>query len=211
MSQHLVDEIHVINLQRRPERLQAFREREIAARTNPIWDECLPVIRRFEAHDGWDDLELPELWSSWGAYGCWASHLAVLEGALSRGSTSVMVFEDDAELMPDFAERFHLLNSLVPQWEALSLGGEHLRRPIPIHGALRCRMVARTHAYAVRGAALMALVDVLKRFHGAYPHDWEQAMLLQWYRWYAPVQWFVGQVEGYSDITSKIEPYRRWS
>src|SRR5215469_11657311 len=83
-----------INLDRRGDRW-----RRVSAR---FAEHGITDIVRFPAVDG-SQLEIPPHWSvEPGAYGCLRSHVAVVEKARSAGARSVLIFEDDAVLDPEF-------------------------------------------------------------------------------------------------------------
>ena len=112
--------IYVINLDRSPERLEAFR------RTNAH----LPEIHRFSAVDGatMDRTRLIEegiiakdLPYSNGALGCAMSHVFFWETAIGQGE-AITVVEDDAILHRDFVERASELTSKLPEWDLVVWG-----------------------------------------------------------------------------------------
>src|SRR5262245_61494069 len=88
-------------------------------------------VQRFSACDG-DTLEKPAGWThSSGAYGCLQSHLQVVSEARESQAPSVLIFEDDAVLDPDFQSKFAGFIKEVPDdWDILYLGALHKDAPV---------------------------------------------------------------------------------
>lgn len=158
-----VDGIYVINMERRPDRWEAFQV---------VWRDLLPWDRvvRFSASEG---VQLPGFgekpWfrgrkrdRTWaGRAGCALSHARALRDARSRGWSRVLILEDDAlPAVPGIALPPVLANE---EWDLLYLGGQEPEGPfserlpgtIGIHGALE------THAYAVNATARDWLIERL--------------------------------------------------
>lgn len=148
-----------------------------------------------------------------GAWGCYRSHLRVIEDALTDGCEAVLVFEDDAVFATDFSERAKCFVEAVPvDWHQIYLGGQHLgtdsNPPEMVNeDVLRCRNVNRTHAYAIRRSMMRDVYRTLS----SLPKDPQDAQDLhidhrlgrmhasgKW-NIYAPRQWLVGQRSGQSD------------
>lgn len=199
----------VISLARRPERLAAFNGRLLAA---------FPVanVEVFQAVDGREDAP-PNGWQGTpGAWGCYRSHLAVIEQAIADGMERLLVFEDDATFLPGCANR---MNCLVPDdCEQLYLGGEHLKPPKPgPPGFVLGRNVNRTHAYAVFGRAAMEKIrDHLQWNPAAWTarHHVDHQLGLLHERGgivvYACSPWLCGQSAGASDVDGKKWGERAW-
>lgn len=207
------DRVCVISLERRPERLAAFMDRAKAA--------GLPFeVEPFAAVDG-KIVQHPAWWRQGrGAWGCYRSHLQIIEEALQRGQEKILIFEDDAVFCEDFvarAERYFA--SLPAGWIQAYLGGQHLRRPVPIPGnqaVVSVRNVNRTHAYAISGRDgllkiyrhLMDTKDWRDRHH--IDHHYGRLHGANSAGFYAPSQWLCGQCDGASDVSCKPVPERWW-
>jgi len=144
----------LVNLDRREDRL-----REWMQQLPQPWP--LPQPERFAAVDGRRVATPPQWRAGNGAWGCYRSHLLILEKCLLEGIDSYVVFEDDAGFAPDFIERFHRYVSELPKdWGLAYLGGQHLyagKHPphkISEH-VYRPYNVNRTHAFMVRGREAM--------------------------------------------------------
>lgn len=205
-----VDAVYVISLARRPDRLAAF-----AARLPADWP--LPEPCRWEAVDGHSE-ERPRWWKSTpGAWGCYRSHHELLRCAHAEGQDRILVLEDDATFVPDFAARLASLD--VPaDAQQLYLGGQHLTTPEPgPPGLLVGRNVNRTHAYAVIGRpALEILLEHLgpdpKRWRSKHHVDHHYGILHRErrIRCYAVQPWLCGQDAGRSDVGKSAAAERWW-
>lgn len=108
---YFLGNIFVINLKRRPDRLEHFN-REMA-------DIGVTCVERFDAIDPGPD---------WGNHGCTASHRAVLDIIVQRGLRRAFIFEDDATLRRQFVTSFHdelepILRETPDDYDMLYLGG----------------------------------------------------------------------------------------
>ena len=115
------EEVYCVTLDRRPDRWDQFMERVQSAG----WP--FQEIQKFQAVDG-KLCKPPAYWTQGGgAWGCYRSHLRILEDCLNRGVKSVLFLEDDALPCEDFpakAEKF--LRHLPEDWGMIYLGGQHL-------------------------------------------------------------------------------------
>jgi len=88
-TKKIVERCFLMNLDRRDDRL-----REWMQQLPQPWP--FPNVERFAAIDG-RKLSTPEQWRAGnGAWGCYRSHLLILEKCLLEGIDSYVVFEDDA-------------------------------------------------------------------------------------------------------------------
>lgn len=196
------DRVVVINLSRRPDRLERF-----SSRLEGIWPFAAP--QRFEAIDG-STIPLPPTWKKGpGAWGCLQSHRAVLDSAIADNVSSLLILEDDAYPTADLAHQAELFLSRVPNdWNCLMLGAEHLLPPIPVSpGIVRCVASIRCHAYALRGP-LMPMLSVFWQCNKVDHCDLILSSLMRNYVAYAPDPLLIGQDAGMSDITPRMEPLR---
>lgn len=187
------DRIVVLNLARRPERLEQFRK---ALDNWPFkWPE------RFEATDG-NDVPIPITWRHGpGAWGCLLSHRRILRDAVADGMTSILVLEDDARPAANFAAKVAAFLHNVPHdWDGLMLGAKHVRPPQPVWtGVVRCTGANLTHAYAVRDRMMTELDQFWRKT--AYDHcDTVLASMMTRFHVYAPDPLLFTQAPGPSDI-----------
>lgn len=220
MNRHVDDElreafqrVYVINMDRRPDRWKQFVEA-----LPEEWP--FPPPMRWRATD-WRRVAAPSGWTSGeGAWGCYRSHLGILEHSLNQGLESFLIFEDDAVFADGFRRNIERFWRALPgDWSWVYLGGQHIKRfeklPERINqDVYRPYNVNRSHAYGLRGRAMIQTL---------YHH------LVDWRRWrpkqhvdhrcgdlhgqmeqglYVPARWLVGQREGKSNIAGDHQPRR---
>jgi glycosyl transferase, family 25 len=143
-----------INLDRRPERWQRM-QREFARHD-------IKRVQRFSALDG-EILVKPAGWShSSGAYGCLRSHVEVVKAARDSGAPTVLIFEDDAVLDPDFQNKFDTFSKEVPDdWDMLYFGALHKDQPVKISEHVgRITKANSTFAYALKHTVYDAFIEL---------------------------------------------------
>jgi GR25 family glycosyltransferase involved in LPS biosynthesis len=199
--QSAFDRVVVVNLARRPERMERF--------WNLLGDWPFQRPRRFEAVDGLASPPPPTWDKGPGAWGCLLSHRAVLERAIGDRVNSILVLEDDAYPVPGFSRLAGEFLERVPNdWDCLMLGAEHLERPISVGpGVVRCVASNRTHAFALRGRFMKVLLEFWT--NTANDHcDVVMASLMRHFSVYSPDPLLIGQNAGESDISGRGEPLR---
>lgn len=191
----------VISLARRPDRREAAMAQFSAAGITP---------EIFDAVDGRLVGAPIGFKKGAGAYGCLQSHLRVLEAAMADGIQVLAVYEDDVVLVPNFRARMEqVIRSAPSDWDAILLGGQHLKQPSPAtDGFVRAVSCHRTHAYIARGAYIKTLYQIWAASNGHCDATWArhqpQAMV------YAPVEWLAGQAATKSDINGRTFKADRW-
>lgn len=183
----------VINLESRPDRLNAFSR---------------GAAEHGVDFDVWKAQEEPL-----GAIGCHASHRAILEALRDSRDESWAIFEDDCLFVDDFEERFHQFFNTVPiGWDALWLGGAHQEQPLRLGGGVSLISNVRlSHAYVVSFRAVDSLLSVRPQGMPGMDHVdaiWSRTLSGRKLT-YSPELWLCGQSAGYSDIT-KTNLKERW-
>lgn len=193
--------VFCINLERRPDRR---KEAEAEFAKHGIEVEFINGV------DG-KDLHIPMQWVSEdesyvvpGDLGCVMSHMNVVLMAKQLGLKNVFVFEDDADLHPNFNELFaDYIQRLPDDWAMLYLGGNHMEVPKMVaDNVARISKTFTTHAYGytekvydemIAGwSAVNEKIDIsLSKLHKKYPC-------------YIFRPHIVGQRESYSDILNKV-------
>jgi GR25 family glycosyltransferase involved in LPS biosynthesis len=206
-------QVVVISLGRRWDRWKLF-VRELPE----DWPFESPI--RFRAIDG-QKCRPPASWrQGGGAWGCYRSHLRLVERCLNDGVDSILLLEDDAVFPADFTQRIQIFLENVPEdWDMLYLGGQHLHArehpPIEVNDHVyQPYNVNRTHAWAIRGKMLETVYHHLLRTdweaHDHIDHHMGRLHQLRQHRIYCPREWLVGQAEGRSDISHRRAPTRFW-
>ncbi len=203
------DQVWVINLKRRPERLERFW----AELEKGEWPFRTPKV--FAAIDG-AKVGVPRYWRTGaGSYGCLRSHMSLLERAIMDEVGSILVLEDDAVFRPGFKDDVTRFLREVPEdWQCLMLGGQHVNSfPIPLGGGVVRAGggggIHRTHCYGLRGMEVMkALYKVWA--NSAVHCDWVMGPSMARFKTYAPDPFLVGQAEGKSDISGGMNPAKFW-
>lgn len=199
--------VFVINLLNRPDRLSSFQEnvKGFPFEVTP-WD----AVRG-------DLCPHPDNWlAGSGAWGCYKSHLNIMEHCLNSGIGSYMVFEDDAQFKKHFLTVFQdTWNNLPDDWDQLYLGGQLLhtdsRPPVKVNDHIyRVFNVNRTHCFAVSRSGMEKLYPYLSNlpFH---PKEHIDHHLGRWHedhenKVYTPPVWTVGQHGSSSSVSGATEP-----
>jgi len=214
MLQKDFDRIVCINLDRREDRYTEFEDR---------WKGVFQVkdIERVSAVDG-KICKPPSWWRQGiGAWGCYRTHLAIIEDALVRGLNSVLFLEDDALPVEDFADKYvEAMANLPTNWEMVYFGGQHLKEKQQKPKSYNENWVVpynvnRTHAYALRGEGLHKAyvhLNETKTWRNGHHIDHHYGLLHMTHRMvtYAANPWLVGQAESHSDIKGRVMPERYW-
>ncbi|MCC9600420.1 glycosyltransferase family 25 protein [Stieleria sp. JC731] len=205
------ERVCLINLKRDHERLDDFYQR-----LPDDWPFEAPT--RFEAIDG-TNLVRPQWWQvGLGAWGCFQSHLRLIENALNDKVESILVLEDDAVCCDDFCGSLEPFAKNVPDdWEWIYLGGQHLHhhRAFPVKvcdHVYRPHYVHRAHAYALRGRRAMEAIytHLLERERWGEKHHLDHRLgeLHAVYPGgiYVPGSWVIQQAQSFSNIKMKHMP-----
>lgn len=221
LKSHFFDRLaHVITLKRRTDRIEKFKAGFAELKT-PFQLEIMNAI------DG-GIVPSPTYWKSGsGAWGCYRSHLRLIESAINDSRDGILIFEDDAvfsteeTLGESWLDYFNsCMNELPGDWGMLYLGGQHQRQnersvlsfSDHLHAAYS---VNRTHGYAISKNALnVVYLHLLSR-------DWRQRNHIDHHleelhrsgkiKVFSTAKWLVFQDAGKSDINNgKVEPLRTW-
>lgn len=212
------ERVYCINLRRRPDRKKRVQS-ELRKHGWPFQD-----IEWIDAVDGKNVPVAPWWKAGGGAWGCYRSHLRLIEECLNDGVESVLLLEDDMTIDKDFVKQVTEFCKQVPEdWGMLYLGGQHLyvnqQAPTVVKGTnglvYRPYNVNRTHAWALRG-------DTMRK---AYKHlnrkDWQGNMHIDHHLGrmhqrredpiYCPNEWLIGQADGKSNISGREIDRRFWT
>lgn len=206
------DCIQVLNLEQRPDRWRQFL-------SNLPMDWPFRPPQKLIAVDG-SKIDYPSNWKSkHGAWGCYLSHLRILEVAIERELDSILVLEDDAVFCKTFSKDVRSFFAELPEdWELIYLGGQHIELHLGLPEKVstwvyRPFNTNRTHAYAIRGR------EALRRIHSylSEPKNWTENHHVDHFlgayqkshdRVYVPMDWLVAQDDGLSDVTGSEVGFR---
>lgn len=162
-------------------------------------------VRRFSARDG-NALILPSHWKhTAGAYGCLLSHVDVVQAARELGHESVLIFEDDAVLDPEFKTKFAAFVAELPSdWDMLYFGALHKDQPVPASDHVyRITKANSTYAYALKRTVFAAFIELNAQAGDVLDNN---AYLLQkrfnCYCFLPNIAWVQAE---YSDVQNRLE------
>lgn len=197
----------MINLDERPERM-----REFADRANSVGITAV----RWKAVSG-EAVPCPDNWVAGnGAWGCYRSHMQIIEHCLSNRIGSCLIFEDDAVFKDGFLDAANVFFSSLPSdWQQAYLGGQLLhtksRPPLRINErVLRPFNVNRTHCYALSRSGMVEVYKHCSKLPFR-PREHIDHHLGRWHEdarnhVYCPTRWLVGQHGSPSSVSGKTEP-----
>lgn len=192
------DRIFVINLKRRPDRLEKFF-RGIAPYVTTTWN--IQVVEAVDGHK-----ERPDLGLDAGKWGCAMSHKKVLNLIERDEISRSLIFEDDCEFFEGFEDKFtSALEDLPKNWDMFYLGGNLWVPPIKfknsIHKIVKCYAA---HAYSVTLSFVKNFNDIID------PNqiiDNQYAELHSMMNAYVIHPSICGQFPSYSDLEHKEVDY----
>lgn len=214
------DYVYVVSLERRTDRQRKF-EQNVSAK----WPMAIgPFPKYFWGVDGLRVPCIPGYYNG-ATWGCTQGHLRVVEHALHNGYSRICVFEDDAQLVPDFNERIHPFLENVPEsWGALLLGANNITNGRLLGQSAPDGMgttgpgvvgvadySSGTQCYALQGKGIENYYRALAQAHRPDVKGWPDVAFWRYEfpienEIYLPIPTLVGQAPGYSDIVRCDRP-----
>jgi len=198
----IFDEVFVINLKRRPDRLSEIKE------------ELARVGIKYTVAEAVDGNELKEEYTlpkiehfSYGDLGCILSHLHLVSYAYRNKLKSYFVFEDDAVLRPNFNKEFEVFLSQLPEnWDGIYFGGNHMGGTTDINSNVaKIHNTYTTHAFGVKSNMYEKMVEV---WQDRTRHiDVSLSSLHKDHNFYVSKPHLAWQRDGFSDIQNKYQSY----
>lgn len=213
----IFDKIYVISLiKKRPEKIERFKLN---------YPKDLGEFKIFEGVDG-SLATLPDWWNQHlkGSYGCYMSHIKILDDIIENNLKNILILEDDVIFSQDFTKKINDLYNYVPgDWEQFYFGGQHLTKPTVINEKiLRGNNINRTHGYVIRSAEVSRkILQHIKDKNFWQKHfpkhryhiDYGYGLLHRTgtVKAYSPNKFLIGQAANtYSDTGSQISKVDRW-
>jgi len=165
-------------------------------------------VQRFPACDG-ETLAKPAGWiHSAGAYGCLRSHVEVIREAQRSNAQSVLIFEDDTVLDPEFQSKFASFSKEVPDdWDMLYFGALHKDEPAQISEHVgRITKANSTYAYALKNTVFAAFIELNTRAENVI--DMNSYILQERFNCYCFMPNLAWVEAEYSDVQNRLE--RHW-
>lgn len=195
-----IESSHVVSLQRTPHRLKAFWDKFPAD-----WPFPHPIV--FPAVDGSVNVPPIDFTASPGAWGCLQSHMRIVENM----NGPALIFEDDAELLPDAGKIIlEALKQIPHDADMLFIGGQHFLRPeMFAPGIVRCKETGRTHAYIIFPRFRRLFLEICRRSQTHIDHELQYWMRLHDnLKCYAIDPFCALQMENESLVVGRLEPRR---
>lgn len=146
-----------INLDRRPDKNQII-QKEL--------EKHGITAERFPAVDGQTLQATDKLMP--GEIGCALSHAGILKLMVEHSWKNVLILEDDVEFIPNVQDYFSANMHLIPEWDMLYFGGNHLNTPVPIMINSPISRITRTYTtshYAVNLNIAKGLIDRIEQLN----------------------------------------------
>jgi len=200
------DEITVINLDRRVDRMEHFVKQAkylgIHALRFPAFDgNTLTTKPGKPPHPGWSTISM-------GNYGNVLSQIAVIRGSQFAELDKILILEDDVDFVGPNHAISSFLDKVPKNWDMVYFGGNHVEPLIPIDDTVgRCQFTLTAHAVGIRSTMFEHLIHYTR--HANIPIDLYYAQLHKQYNVYCPLVGLATQMNGYSDIESKDVDYTK--
>src|ERR1044072_6718973 len=165
----------------------------------------LGPVQRFAARDG-ETITKPAGWThSNGAYGCLLSHVEVVREAQRSNAASLLIFEDDTVLDPDFERKCTSFSREVPDvWDMLYCGALHKDEPAQISEHVgRITKANSTYAYALKNTVFAAFIELNTRAENVL--DINSYILQQRFNCYCFMPNLAWVEAEYSDVQNRLE------
>lgn len=185
---HYFDQIYLINLDRRVDRLSQ-------------------TLEEFEKVGIVDYQRVSGIEHSNPAIGCHLSHALVFSDALINGYDRILIFEDDVEFFPQAVYTLEeSLKELNPEWDMLYLGANLDIFPAYQISKHTAKLIGAfsTHAHAIRRKMFKTLYDINVREDTKHNDVTYSQDIHPNYKCYMSIPLIAGQRDSYSDIMGTV-------
>ena len=198
LSKHF-DKIYVINLDRRPDRYEAFQQ-EMAK-------YGIENIERFSAIDGATIManNIPLLA---GEIGVLESHLEIVRKCKEEGLNNVLIMEDDVYFSDEILKLDEYMASVPKDWEFLYFGGNHVYGEPPVlvnDKVIKLNYTVALQCVAINGSIFEVIEGVLPKRQKQV--DAYYADLQETFNAYGFYPNMAKQRAGFSDIQNRNVDY----
>jgi GR25 family glycosyltransferase involved in LPS biosynthesis len=211
------DKIFVINLERRPDRLEEFRQKAdkigfdfevFSAVDGKKIDEDfvyngkqIKITPNQFYFGGFDNYAKSQL-------GCLISHLGVLKLAKERGYKRFLVLEDDCDFTEDFVTKFSkFCEEFDREWDMFYFSGSMPETSESWSTYRRLISCHTTHSYAVNSRCLDYLIEFTESNINTMPIDSNYTQIQSKLECYIAFPFLTYQAEGFSDIQNIVVDY----
>lgn len=210
------DRIFVINLEKRPDRLEKFKkmsdkigfEYEIfsAVDGKKIDRNSLVEGRIFQTESNEfyrtiDDYFLGQL-------GCILSHLRLLKYCRDNNIKNVLILEDDVDFSDEFQSRFdNFTLNFDQEWHMIYFSGSLVETSDEFNSYSKLLTCHTTHSYAVNSSIYDYLIEKLDFEMLSKPVDVVYSQLHSDIKSWIVIPFFTYQSDGFSDIQNKFTNY----
>lgn len=210
------DKIFVINLERRVDRLDRFRE--IADKIGFEYDIFYAVDGRGLDRDSpvegrkleIESNEFYRLFDDYflGQLGCILSHIRLLKYCKENNIKNVLILEDDVDFSDDFQSRFdNFTNNFNQDWDMIYFSGSLVETSDEFNSYSKLLTCHTTHSYAVNNSVYDYLIERLESDMLSKPVDVVYSLLHSNIRSWITIPFLTYQSDGFSDIQNSFVSY----
>lgn len=193
------DAIFLINLDRRPDRLEKAKKELFKYNINDFY--------RYPAIDGKDiDYRGP---LNAGQLGCTLSHLGIIKYAKAKKLEKIFVFEDDIKMSMEFNDIISkAIEELPEDWCLFYAGINHNVPPIPFSKHLvKVSKAYCNHAYAIHSRYYDIIINLIEKNYNQVIDDYYAVHINSRYPCFSTIPKIAFQARDYSDLQYKIVDY----
>jgi len=210
------DKVFVLNLERRPDRLDDFRKKaeKIGLEYEVFKSVDSKNIDRFGLVEGRPvKLESTEFYSEVNDYflsqlGCLLSHLSVLKHCRDNNIKNVLILEDDVAFSDQFESRYEKFNlSFNKEWDMIYFSGSLVNKSDDCDSYSKLISCYTTHSYAVNSNVYDYLIEKIEHYMLSCPIDVVYSGLHSSINSWISIPFLTYQSDGFSDIQNSFTDY----
>jgi GR25 family glycosyltransferase involved in LPS biosynthesis len=193
----LIKYCHIINLDKRPDRLQSAK----------IELSKLNII----------PIRIPAIYNENGSIGCAQSHIISLKKAIDENYPYLFVVEDDIKILDEnvLKEKLNIFHNSNVDWDVLLLGGINYKPYTEINeNYIKISNTQLAHAYILKNIYFTKLLASFEKSYIDLQNNIHKSAIDQYWKilqktdnWYMIIPINVIQYPNYSDISKKYMDY----